>query len=189
MDSDGVACISEYGLETILPDEASSKPITTDVRWRAPEVLNTKGRCVPSGNDGKAADVYSFAMVMFDVCIFRLYSLHLSLSQHLTLIQTLTSTTPFPNETDKQVVDRVPKGLRPEWPPNGPPKWLQGQIEACWDQDPKVRPTAFKVLEALLASGVARHQGHVTSAENHLMPKEQEHVDGYPDESTFLDRL
>ena len=96
MDSDGVACISEYGLETILRDEASSKPITTDVRWIAPEVLNTKGKCIPSGDDGKAADVYSFAMVMFEVCIFHPYSLHSSLFQHLTLTPDLDKYYPVP---------------------------------------------------------------------------------------------
>ena len=68
VDTEGVACISEYGLELVLRDEASSKPIPTNVRCTAPEVLGSKSRRVPSGDEGKAADVYSFAMVMFEVC-------------------------------------------------------------------------------------------------------------------------
>ena len=69
MDGDGIACISEYGLEIILRDEASSRRIPTNVRWIAPEVLGTKDRRIPSGDDGKAVDVYSFAMIMFEVIL------------------------------------------------------------------------------------------------------------------------
>lgn len=75
-------------------------------------------------------------------------------------------------------------GLRPKWPPNIPQMWLRELIEACWDQEANERPAAFQVLRALVA-----YQEHVTSAGNHAILKEQEHVDGYPEESTFLDRL
>lgn len=67
VDSNEVACISEYGLEIVLRDEAPSKAIPANFRWMAPEVLNTKSRRIPSGDDGKAADIYSLAMVMFEV--------------------------------------------------------------------------------------------------------------------------
>ena len=73
VDSDGSACISEYGLEIILRDEAPSDLVPTNVRWMAPEVLSARSRRIPSGDDGKAADVYSFAMVMFEVGLPRLY--------------------------------------------------------------------------------------------------------------------
>ena len=69
MNSDDVACISEYGLETVLRGETSPKSIPTNVRWTAPEVLSTenKNKRATSVEDGKRADVYSFAMVMFEV--------------------------------------------------------------------------------------------------------------------------
>ena len=67
MDNNGVACISEYGLEVILRIGAPSGSIPTNVRWMAPEVLSAEGKRVPSGDDGKAVDVYSFAMIMFEV--------------------------------------------------------------------------------------------------------------------------
>ena len=66
MDGDGIARISEYGLEIVLSDE---KSIPTNVRWMAPEVLESKGRRDPFGDDGKSADIYSFAMVTFEVRI------------------------------------------------------------------------------------------------------------------------
>ena len=69
MDDDEAACISEYGLEAVLRDETPSKSIPTNVRWMAPEVLGAEGRRVPSGDAGKAADIYSLAMVMFEVSL------------------------------------------------------------------------------------------------------------------------
>ena len=81
MDSDGYACISEYGLEAVLRDEGHIESIPANVRWMAPEVLGTENRRVPSGDDGKAADVYSLAMIMFEVCSTPSLK---SISQHLT---------------------------------------------------------------------------------------------------------
>ena len=73
MDGNGVACISEYGLEIALRDEASSKRVSTNFRWMAPELFDVKPRRVPSRDSGKAADVYSLGMVMFEVCLPCLY--------------------------------------------------------------------------------------------------------------------
>ena len=63
----GHACISDYGLESVLCDEARAKPIERNVRWAAPEVLRAPNKHVPSGDDGKAVDIYSLGMVMFEV--------------------------------------------------------------------------------------------------------------------------
>ena len=73
VDSSGVACISEYGLEVVLRDEASSKSIPTNVQWVSPEVLGTRDGGILMGDGGKAADVYSFAMIMFEVRLRHLY--------------------------------------------------------------------------------------------------------------------
>lgn len=71
VNGDGVACISEYGLEGILRNELSSKTIPTNARSMAPEVLSTenKNKQATSVDDGKRADIYSFAMVMFEVSL------------------------------------------------------------------------------------------------------------------------
>ena len=76
MDGDGVACISEYGLELVLRDGASPESIPTNVRWMAPEVLSTENeeKWDSFVDDGKRADVYSFAVVMFEVGPPRFYS-------------------------------------------------------------------------------------------------------------------
>ena len=81
VDDDGVACISEYGLEIALHEKAPSRSIPVNVRWMAPEILGTKGRRVPPGDVGKAADVYSLAMVMFEVRLSPLrLTVHLDIS-------------------------------------------------------------------------------------------------------------
>ena len=67
---DGYACISDYGLESALHDEARVKPIKRNVRWAAPEVLRTPNKRIPSGDDGKAVDIYSLGVVMFEVRLF-----------------------------------------------------------------------------------------------------------------------
>ena len=68
MDADSFACISEYGLELVLREEASYKSAPSNVRWMAPEVISTekKDKRVTL-DDRKRADVYSLAMVMFEV--------------------------------------------------------------------------------------------------------------------------
>ena len=68
VDGDGIACISEYGLELVLRDEVPPKSFQVNVRWTAPEVISTVNKNKRfSVDDGKRADVYSFAMVTFEV--------------------------------------------------------------------------------------------------------------------------
>ena len=81
MDDDGVACISEYGLEVVLRDEAFLESTPINARSMAPEILSASGGRIPSGDGGKAVDVYSFAMVMFEVCPPRVHpSVYLGIS-------------------------------------------------------------------------------------------------------------
>ena len=69
MDNDGITRISEYGLGGLLRVEPFPGSIPTNVRWMAPEVLSgeNKNKRATSVVDGKRADVYSLAMVMFEV--------------------------------------------------------------------------------------------------------------------------
>ena len=74
-------------------------------------------------------------------------------------------------------------GQRPKWPSNDPPQGFIGalweQIETCWKQKPKERPTASNVLEALLAFGEAHQREPVTSVgdqDDDAMVEEWDHV-------------
>ena len=165
--SDGVACISEYGLEVILRDGAPSKSIAANVRWMAPEVLGAIGRRIPSGDMGKATDAYSFAMVMFEVKISTFIRDFETASD--PSLQVLSGTDPFPDESDEEIPDIVAAGARPGWPldpPNFLVDELREQVEACWNQEPNKRPTAFEVLQTLVTLGEARRQEFVISVED-----------------------
>lgn len=110
----------------------------------APEVLN---RRVPFGDGGKAADVYFFATVAFEVSPPRLCSHTKPLPS--PLIQILAGIIPFP----KEIMGRVATGLRPEWPADNPCEGLLDMIwkpfEPCWNQLPGERPTVLEVQRAL----------------------------------------
>lgn len=160
MDSGGVARISEYGLENVLRDESFSKSIPTNVRWMAPEILltETKDKRAASVDDGRRADVYSFAVVMFEVGRHHLPSQdRVRVSPPPPLTQAVSGSTAFPGKRDDEVFESVIMGLRPEWPPWVAPQWfgdtIWEQVEACWSHDPEERPTALVVLQALQKLG------------------------------------
>jgi len=65
VDNFGHACITDFGLTMVTrnPDSAQSASCQHGYtpRWAAPEVLN-------DGTYSKEADIFSFAMVMIEVC-------------------------------------------------------------------------------------------------------------------------
>ena len=69
VDNNGVARISEYGLQIALRRSPYSRPILVNARWMAPEVLSEVNRRVSPLGGGVAADVYSFAIVAFEASL------------------------------------------------------------------------------------------------------------------------
>jgi len=67
VDKSGHACIADFGLATItqtldlIPNASHQRGHT--LRWTAPEILKEQG-----GAYSKEADIFSFAMVMIEVC-------------------------------------------------------------------------------------------------------------------------
>jgi len=65
VDGSGQACIADFGLATVTQNLDSIRTPSPQhgytPRWTAPEVLN-EGKC------SKEADIFSFAMVMIEVC-------------------------------------------------------------------------------------------------------------------------
>ena len=96
----------------------------------------------------------------------------------------MSGTTPFHNEGDDEIADKVTTGVRPEWPSNNPSQELVDglweQIEACWSQEPNERPTASKALLTLMALAEARRQGAEVS-EVDVMRRGWERVENVPD--------
>ena len=91
-------------------------------------------------------------------------------------------------------MNRVATGLRPEWPSSNPPQGLADalwqQIEACWRQEPKERPTASNVLAALLALGGGTYHYEppvsVGGPDDEAAIGEWEHIEDGPEEGTFV---
>ena len=116
-------------------------------------------------------------------------SLYLSISpRNLDFDGCLT----IPNKSDEEIANKVPTGLRPEWPSSNPPRGLVGalweQIKACWNQEPKERPTISKVVETLLTLGETYHHELVACVgdqDDEGMTGEWEHVNVLED-GTFI---
>ena len=178
MDNSGIACITGYGLELALRDEPPSQLIPTHVRWMAPEVLSTESKPITSLDGCKRADVYSFAMVMFEVSQPK-YS-HTSISPFLKV---LSGMVPFPSDSAEGVAKRVAIGDRPEWPSNNPSQALVGalwdQVKSCWSQEPTERPTALDVQQALME----------VHAQKPALMREWERIDSAIEDRTFVGQI
>ena len=88
-------------------------------RWMAPEVLK--------GTVSKASDVYSFAMVMYEL---------------------LEHKVPFCDNTEAMATMKSSEGERPLLA-NPLPEYAQVIIETCWAHDPHDRPTFDKIVRAI----------------------------------------
>mmetsp|Transcript_65145 Transcript_65145/g.121434 ORF Transcript_65145/g.121434 Transcript_65145/m.121434 type:complete len:298 (-) Transcript_65145:108-1001(-) len=90
--------------------------------WMAPEVMQ--------GNYNEKADVYSYAIVVFEICCREI---------------------PFEDEEGKEVMSLILQGVRPELDAIHPdcPEVLQKLIPLCWAHNPAKRPSFAQVLKVL----------------------------------------
>jgi len=120
-------CISDFGLSRMnaLADWSEMKLTCVGTfRWMAPEVL--------SGSYDMKVDVYSFAMVLFEV---------------------LSREIPFETVEDDQVRELARQGTRPDREAIRPdcPKSLIALMEVCWRHDPDERPRFDNIVAQLEA--------------------------------------
>lgn len=118
--------------------------------WKAPEIMRRKrasgtkrrqtGEATANGDDYDPSsrepwsckvDVFSYGMVLWE--LFNLGK--------------------FPWETELSPEVRVMQGDRPDIEPDCPAEWKQ-LIEACWQQDPTLRPTAQEVVDIIEAGNL-----------------------------------
>ena len=151
MDDSGNARLADFGLSMVTKNIASipSAPLQhfSTARWAAPEV-------VEDGICEKEADVFSFAMVMFEVYRgwYPLESLN-TLILHVKKV--FTGSIPFKEKRDFVATMAIMQGERPERPthPNFTEKlWLL--MEGCWAGDHRMRPSILEVMKVLLAPSV-----------------------------------
>ena len=130
----GSVRLTGFGLAPIISGPGFTTNATPDAvrncRWLAPELINP---CEMGGStcvvESKPADVYAFGMVVCEVIACRM---------------------PFEEQKDEAVILHVLKGGRPELPANAQEIGLTVQmwdlLHACWDSDPKKRPTMDEVM-------------------------------------------
>eukprot|EP00403_Amphidinium_massartii_P026578 CAMPEP_0178396814 /NCGR_PEP_ID=MMETSP0689_2-20121128/13920_1 /TAXON_ID=160604 /ORGANISM="Amphidinium massartii, Strain CS-259" /LENGTH=297 /DNA_ID=CAMNT_0020017495 /DNA_START=1 /DNA_END=891 /DNA_ORIENTATION=- len=90
--------------------------------WMAPEVI--------TGSYNEKADVYSYGIVIFEICCREI---------------------PFEDEDGKDVVSLIQQGARPDLDAIHPdcPEVLQKLMPLCWAHNPAKRPSFTQVLKAL----------------------------------------
>ncbi len=123
--------VADFGLAKLTD---SSRYTTRDVgttRWRAPEVFEDDNN---PGKYKKSADVYSFAMVFFEV---------------------LTGEIRFDGIPLRNFLQKLHSGLRPHLPRKECPKYLSALIKKCWSRNAARRPTFATICKTLVNCKVA----------------------------------
>ncbi|KAH9839257.1 kinase-like domain-containing protein [Rhodofomes roseus] len=136
------ACLADFGLSAVTYDPNTVNAISTSssvngsIRWMAPELLNPEEAGLEHARPSAESDIYSLAMVMWEVYTGRI---------------------PFYNLTrDATVVFRVILGIRPERPTAATSLGLSDDIwnlmEHGWCPQWQRRPRIKHVLEILRES-------------------------------------
>ena len=155
MDDAGHACLTDFGLSTVVPDFGSAASIKDGhaVRWAAPEVLDKEQPV------SKESDVFSFAMVVIEVCACNLVFLGWVTYQY----KVFTGMAPFYGIPPTTVAVGILGGNRPTRPahPNFTDN-IWGIVKRCWNHDPQRRPEIAEVVHWLRNPSILRHDDDVT---------------------------
>lgn len=114
--------VSDFGLARMKDAEGSEWDKMTKeagtCHWMAPEV--------PSGKYDEKADVFSFAMVLYEI---------------------ITREIPFEDQDGREAVGLVMNGVRPDLEaiPADAPKELVKLMQGCWEHDPFDRPSFVEI--------------------------------------------
>jgi len=119
--------LTDFGMSKV---NLNSSRFTTmgvgTAQWRAPEVFQDEQNTEKYTN---AADVYSFALVFFDV---------------------LSGEVPFANISKSQILGKIRCGKRPILPPHDYcPVHLSAFIKECWATRPEDRPKFPEICQRL----------------------------------------
>lgn len=184
MDS-GRARITDFGLVTIPQNPASKRATVADqtARWTAPEILHD------NGTYSKAADVFSFAMVVIEVRHAQTFIDRALVYCHFISTQVYTGAVPFDNSPPIPATVAIMQGNRPPRPTHqafSDELWTLTQ--RCWDQKPCLRPEVAEVFQALSSCafnklrrlsklGIASHEFELALAQFYESTGYQDRVD------------
>ena len=154
MDNSGLACIADFGLAKITQNMDSiwgnSSPHGFTMRWAAPELMI-------KGEYSKKADIFSFAMVMIEVCCRSSTVYGILAYRCLSTPQIFTGAVPFCDSFSVVAIMAMAKGRRPPRPTH--PLFTEDLwtlMRRCWDDDPELRPKASEILQTLRTLSVFR---------------------------------
>ncbi|XP_064398030.1 tyrosine-protein kinase CSK-like isoform X2 [Halichondria panicea] len=113
MDDDGSLKVSDIGFALIDEDILSFPPSKASIRWRAPEVLDSKRFSCKS-------DVWSFGILLWEICSY--------------------GRVPYPGKAVEEIPLMIENGQRMN-PPEDCPDWLCHMMLRTWQSDPVSRPS------------------------------------------------
>ena len=100
-----------------------AEPTAGNARWLAPEIIKPRPSKTKPVVETKAADVFAFAMLAYEIFAGEL---------------------PFEGQAKSKAACRIHKGDRPEFPQNASDVGLTAQmwafLQQCWHADPEERP-------------------------------------------------
>ena len=154
MDDSGSARIADFVAANVTQNPDSMRSTQAQriftPRWAAPEVLD-------EGLNSKEADIFSFAMVMIEVCHRQPTVCRTLTYYYFGSIQVFTGAIPFSAQSPLMAMLAITQGRRPPRPTH--PTFtenLWALMQRCWDHDPHLRPEVSEVLQDLLAPSVSR---------------------------------
>ena len=112
--------LTDFGVSSEVSSRKEMTAETGTYRWMAPEVTQHQPYSF-------SADVYSFAMVMFEL---------------------LTRNVPFQDRTAILAAVSAIKGERPPVPPGTPAKYFE-LMHSCWHQDQLMRPDFSRIIDVV----------------------------------------
>ncbi|KAK0187235.1 kinase-like domain-containing protein [Armillaria mellea] len=145
IDHQGYAIITDFGLSKVMSDFSTSTGMACSsffagtMRWMAPEMVLA---LVEDELEGKvprvttASDVYAFGSVCLEI---------------------MTGALPYPcRKHDPGVMIDIMRGIKPsKGAPMPEPEAFSGLLDACWRQEPALRPKMSEVLNCLNRCGEA----------------------------------
>ncbi|KAK8889059.1 hypothetical protein M9Y10_033802 [Tritrichomonas musculus] len=121
IDSDGLPYLVDFGVSRLIhPDHRHSQFVGT-VSHMAPEVIS-------STNYGTKADVFSYAILLYEVGEKR-HAFHNA------------------NKHSKEVCQQILRGERPGFSADGIPSAMRNLITRCWAQNPSDRPNFDQIFQ------------------------------------------
>ena len=145
IDSNGHACLADFSLITLIPDQTtfvSSCVQGGTLAWMSPELLDPQnlGPGKTRRRSTRQSDCYALGMVIYEI-----------LSGHV----------PFEGCGPCAALAKVLGGERPERPQGEERKLFTdgvwSVVECCWKQSPGDRPSAKGVLRCLEGEGTSSH--------------------------------